>query len=196
MSAPAVPGRSAVPDRPHHPVVTAPPMTPGQWRVVGSRSTATFRATGFFGLHRVSGSMSVVGGGVSVDETGRPRHVTAAVDAASVLSGNPRRDTQLRGAHFLDTDTHPLISLDAPDVTGDGQGWTVTGELSVRGAAVPVSLAVDATPPVGVDRAWTVTARGQVDLGPTPVGLGGLLSSRVDLEITATLCPPSSPDRR
>jgi polyisoprenoid-binding protein YceI len=149
-----------------------------------------FRAQAFWGLDRVTGTMSVLDGHVEVDADGRPRDVTAAVSAASVLTGRKRRDVDLRGDHFLDAQTWPRIELRADSVRSDGEGWTVDGVLSVRGTDVPVTLVVAVDPETGTGDGRRIRAAGAVDLGPTPVGVGGIVSPHVRLEITATLCPP------
>jgi polyisoprenoid-binding protein YceI len=52
------------------------------------------------------------------------------------------RDPQVRSRLFLDVRRHPAISFRSESIRQHGEGWSVTGVLTVRGRTAPVELAV------------------------------------------------------
>jgi polyisoprenoid-binding protein YceI len=68
------------------------------------------------------------------------------IDAASIDTGVNDRDVHLRSADFLDVENHPRITFRSTRVEGayakDGDRFRVTGELEIRGQAMPVTLEV------------------------------------------------------
>lgn len=66
------------------------------------------------------------------------------IDAASIDTGVNDRDAHLRSADFLDVEKYPRIVFRSTGVEGahkqDGDRFTVTGELEIRGTAMPVTL--------------------------------------------------------
>lgn len=69
--------------------------------------------------------------------------VEVSIDAASVQSFNEARDAHVRKADFLNVDAHPTITFTATGgtATSDTAG-TVTGDLTILGQALPVTLDV------------------------------------------------------
>ena len=66
------------------------------------------------------------------------------IDAASVSTGDIKRDDHLRSADFFDTDTHKQITfvsstIEAADAEGNHVLW---GELTIKGITKNVKLAV------------------------------------------------------
>jgi polyisoprenoid-binding protein YceI len=109
----------------------------GEW-VLDPRSSGirlntrsmSFRVNGVF--REVSGHGTVsADGGVSG---------TLAVAAASVDTGNSRRDKHLRSAEIFDTENHPHITFTADGIRPSGRGGAVTGALTVRGRTLPLSF--------------------------------------------------------
>lgn len=66
--------------------------------------------------------------------------VRAALDAASIDTGQAARDVHLRSADFLETDQHPTIDFASRRVVRHGDGWTIEGELTIRGVTRPIAL--------------------------------------------------------
>lgn len=70
--------------------------------------------------------------------------VEVDIDAASLDTGVDDRDTHLRSADFLDVENHPKITFRSTSVDGahkkDGDRFEITGELEIRGKAMPVTL--------------------------------------------------------
>jgi polyisoprenoid-binding protein YceI len=121
--------------------------------------------------------------------------VRITMRAKSIRTGNPQRDDLLRGK-FLDVDDHPAIAFTSTEVTQvDGTHYRVTGSLTIRGMAKPVTVDVeltsDASDPQGNAR---VGFRGSVTINRNDWGVNwnagttALVSPKVvlELEITAT----------
>ncbi|MEW1859664.1 YceI family protein [Streptomyces sp. NPDC088194] len=114
----------------------------GRWVLDPARSSVGFRSKTFWGLLTVKGTFGTVSGEgeVAPDGTGRG---TLTIDAASLDTGNGKRDTHLRSADFFAVDEHPTIVFTAGSVTApaDGSGEVqVTGDLAVRGVSRPIAF--------------------------------------------------------
>jgi polyisoprenoid-binding protein YceI len=68
--------------------------------------------------------------------------VEAEIDAASIDTGDPDRDTHLRSPEFLDVERYPKITFCSTRVDRlDGDEALVVGDLTVRGVTREVTLA-------------------------------------------------------
>jgi polyisoprenoid-binding protein YceI len=75
------------------------------------------------------------------DDPAAPMSAEADFDAAAIWTGDNARDVHLRGADFLDVETHPLIRFTSNAIRKVGDAdFVVTGELSLRGVVRPVTL--------------------------------------------------------
>ncbi|UMP04814.1 YceI family protein [Amycolatopsis sp. EV170708-02-1] len=69
--------------------------------------------------------------------------VRLTIRAASIHTGNRRRDDHLRTA-FFDVERHPVITFVSTAVRHvGGTGFEVTGDLTIRGVTKPVRVAVE-----------------------------------------------------
>jgi polyisoprenoid-binding protein YceI len=110
-----------------------------RWVVDPARSTVEFRVKNFWGLTTVVGHFSRFGGAYTVGPDGRA--VELIVDAASLDTGNERRNKHLRSSDFFDIETHPRVRFTASDVTHAGnETLRVRGELEAAGGKVPLSF--------------------------------------------------------
>jgi polyisoprenoid-binding protein YceI len=75
-------------------------------------------------------------------------HVDATIDARSINTRNPDRDTDLRSELFFDVAKHPRITFTSRTVTVVGPGkLKVAGDLTMRGVTKPIVLDVDGPTP-------------------------------------------------
>jgi polyisoprenoid-binding protein YceI len=77
-----------------------------RWRLDPSRSTAEFRVPNVWGLTTVRGRFQRLDGWLEIDDNRRWR-MELTLDAASLDTGNRRRDRHLRSADFFDAQDHP-----------------------------------------------------------------------------------------
>jgi polyisoprenoid-binding protein YceI len=95
----------------------------------------------------VRGHFKGVSGTILLDEA-NPANSSVAVeiDATSVDTGVEQRDAHLRNADFLLADEHPKITFTSTHVALDGADrGKVTGDLTMRGVTLPVSLDAELT---------------------------------------------------
>jgi polyisoprenoid-binding protein YceI len=71
--------------------------------------------------------------------------VVVTIKADSVDTGVADRDAHLRGADFFDVENHPEITFASTDVSREGDDWTITGDLTIKGVTRPISIDFEAT---------------------------------------------------
>ena len=112
----------------------------GTWRLDPERTaiTATVKKLGFYG---VAATMTLTEGTIEIDDDQR---VTSGVtiDASSYTSKSSMRDRHVRGAKFLDADTHPEINFETDVVEAGADGWTATGTIALKGSTSPMEFEV------------------------------------------------------
>ncbi|HXA59564.1 MAG TPA: YceI family protein [Streptosporangiaceae bacterium] len=134
-------------------------IRPSIWTVDPSQSTATFAVRSF--ASTVRGKIPINSATVQVGEDGTVVAVSAELNPAGFLTGNPRRDAHIRSADFFDAESYPTLTFSAAKVVAGSGGWTVDGKLVIKGAETPVRLTAEAGDITG-DLAL-VRASGEVD---------------------------------
>jgi polyisoprenoid-binding protein YceI len=125
---------SHIPDR----ADAAPVAT--HWKLDPANSRAEFRVPHFWGSWTVKGRFDRLDGQLEVDESGL-RRIRLTIDAASVHTGNRRRDRHLRSSDFFDSDRHPEVRFESTSVSDEGDGVLgVVGELSAAGNRIGLQL--------------------------------------------------------
>ena len=104
------------------------------WHLDPERSTVEFHVPNFYGLMTVSGSFASYEGTLDLP------NVELTIDAASLDTGNARRDKHLRSADFFDVEHHPQVRFTSSGVTADGEHLKVRGQLEAAGERVPLEL--------------------------------------------------------
>ena len=110
----------------------------GSWALDAGRSSVQL-TTKSLGLIRVSGQFGEVSGTGAIGPDGAVRG-TLTLAAASIDTGNPKRDTHLRSADFFDSDQYPDITFAVAGARLTGQEAAVNGALTVRGVTRPLSF--------------------------------------------------------
>lgn len=163
------------------------------WTVDPTHTTVGFVAR-HMGLSKVRGRFTGFRGEIDGD----PNDVTSAralfeVDLASVDTGNADRDAHLKSADFFDVEKHPVMTFVSKSVRKDGDGYKVTGDLTIKDVTKEIELDYehggDLQDPFG-NRKIGGTLTGTIkrtDWGLTwnvPLGDGGwLVSDKIVLEI-------------
>jgi len=65
------------------------------------------------------------------------------IQAASFDTGVPDRDGHVRAADFLDVENFPTLTFVSTGVNQDGDEYTMTGDLTIKGVTRPVELAME-----------------------------------------------------
>lgn len=63
-----------------------------------------------------------------------------SVGTATIQTGNKTQDKHARGGSWLDADQHPRISFKSHGFEATPEGYTVTGQLTIRGESRPVTI--------------------------------------------------------
>ena len=112
----------------------------GTYAIDPSHSSVSFSARHLM-VSKVRGRFSVTGGELRVGTNPQDSAVVADIDAASVESGDAKRDEHLRSADFFEVDKYPTITFRSTRVVHDGHGeFTLHGDLTVRDVTKPVVL--------------------------------------------------------
>lgn len=142
---------------------------PGRWQLVPARSSVRFKNKTFWGLATVTGEFADVRGAGQIGANGE---VTGGLDiqAASLKTGNRKRDEHLRSADFFDVEKHPEIRVEVTALTSTGVNTAdVQATLTVRGTTEPLPLSA------AIDRLGdgTVHVRTQATIDRTKLGVNG-----------------------
>ena len=108
----------------------------GTWSVEAPARAAF--AVRNLGVRIVRGTIAVTAGTVEIGPGGCPARLSGTLDAASVDTGNPRRDRDLRGRRFLDVAHHPVIEVTAGRFEPAAGGWLAHALLRAAGGEAPL----------------------------------------------------------
>jgi polyisoprenoid-binding protein YceI len=162
--------------------VRVPPS--GTYRVDPVTSTVHFTTRHLFGLARVKGSFAVVSGEVIIAQPALASTATAVIDAASFVTGNTRRDNDVKSATFLAVASHPRITFRSTELARDGATWRLRGHITARGTTAPVELTVVEATTTGQSLVLRATAK--VDRYAHGISkVKGMAGRYLNLEITA-----------
>ena len=115
------------------------PLDPGIYALDRAHSQFAFSVT-HLGITPVVGMFADFDGALTVGPDEASSSLELTIRMASVGSGNAGRDQHLWGADFFDVENHPAMSFRSTSLTGDGDTWTIDGDLTVKGSAQPVTL--------------------------------------------------------
>jgi polyisoprenoid-binding protein YceI len=93
----------------------------------------------------VRGTFTDVSGSITIDEDDPSRSGGSfSVRVASLTTGVEPRDAHLRSADLFDVEQHPEATFVATEVRPKGgNGYAVTGDLTIRGTTRPVTWDVE-----------------------------------------------------
>ena len=118
------------------------PAAAATWKIDRSHSQVGFEVTHLM-VSTVRGAFAGFDGTVETDAAGKLTKISGTVDVASVDTRDAKRDDHLRNADFFDVAKFAQMSFTSTQVTGDNtKGYTVTGNLTIRGVTKPVTLTV------------------------------------------------------
>jgi len=170
--------------------LTVPPV--GRWLFEAGNSEITFSVKHLV-ISKVRGSFKQFSGEIVVAQDFWSSTATASIRSDSIDTGLAARDKDLRGDDFLDAENHPTLDFRSAGLSAAGDGWILTGDLTIAGQTRPVRLAVEfagvATDPWGnvkaVFSATTKLNREEFGLTYNKVIEGGgvLIGSDITIEI-------------
>jgi polyisoprenoid-binding protein YceI len=76
------------------------------------------------------------------DDFTTAKKIEFTADIQSIDTNNEQRDTHLRSADFFDSDNHGQLRFVGKRFNGEGEDYSLTGDLTIRGITKPVTLKV------------------------------------------------------
>jgi polyisoprenoid-binding protein YceI len=159
----------------------------GHWRVDQNGSSVGFTARGMFGLVPANGLFGDFEGELTVEPgvaTGELR-----ITAASVDTGNAKRDEHLRSADFFDVAQSPVISFRRAnaETAQDAGAMTIAGELLIGQNRFALSAPLSAA--LLSDDRLRLSTQLSVDRGAAGVGWSklGMIQGKAHLHATIEL---------
>lgn len=175
-------------------------LTPGVWTLDMSHSEIGFTVR-HAGISKVRGRFTEASAEAHIGESLASSSLHATVKTSSFDSGDANRDAHVRGADFFDVENHPEMEFRATSVEGDGEDYTLTGDLTIRGITKAVELEVEftgvAVDPFGATRAGFSA---EAEISRKEFGLtwnaaletgGFLVSDKVKINVEAALVKQS-----
>lgn len=179
---------------------TLPGLVAGSWAIDVAHSDVAFTVRHLM-VSKVRGQFTRFEGAIQITEEPTDSSVVATIDLSSIDTHNDDRDAHLRSPDFFDVERHPTMTYRSTGVRPTGDGYAVSGELSLHGVTRPVELALEfngvSPDPWGAIRAGfsATTEINRRDFGidiSLPLAGGGFVVSdkvNVSLEIEAVLQP-------
>lgn len=155
----------------------------GSWQLDPRRSSVEFRVGHFWGLVTVKGHFDDYQGQLNL---GADPSIALTIDAASVQTGNPKRDQHLRSADFFDAENHPQVRFVSEAVVLQDHTLKVRGRLFARDQSIPLELDAHVRRVDGALEIEAATAAPHRRLGMTWSPLG-MVKARSDLLVKGYL---------
>jgi polyisoprenoid-binding protein YceI len=121
---------------------TTLPLASGRWALDQHHSGVSF-VVRHLGLSNVRGRFDRFDATLDVGPDLDVVAVNAEVDLSSVDTNNTDRDTHLRSTDFFDTDRNPVMTFQSTSITGNGEDYELTGDLTIAGVTLPVTFEVE-----------------------------------------------------
>jgi polyisoprenoid-binding protein YceI len=170
---------------------------PGTWKFDPAHTSIEAVARHLM-ITKVRGKFSDFDGTFEIGKRPEDTDISLTIRGASIDTRDERRDGHLRSPDFLDVEKFPTIEFRSTDIESAGDGWNVTGDLTIRGVTLPVVIESAylgvVTDPFGNEKA---IFSGRTELDREAFGMtwnaalesGGVLVGRnlaIELEVQAT----------
>jgi polyisoprenoid-binding protein YceI len=172
------------------------PLKPGRWALDVAHVNVAF-SIGHLGVSKVRGRFGDVDAELVVGETLADTAVNATVGTTSLDTGNSDRDAHVLTNEFLDAENRPSLSFRSTNIAGDGDSWTMNGDLTIGNVTKPVTFDVvfggvapfyDGTFHAGFGAKGAINRQ---DFGITFGQADGLLGDIIDVELDLEFLQPN-----
>src|SRR5579862_3616200 len=167
------------------------------WTLDPNHTNAQFTVR-HLGISNVQGEFTKISGTVTTDDQNPANSsVDVSIDANSIDTRVAMRDNDLKSEHFLNTAMYPTITFKSTKVEKSGDGYKVTGNLTIRGVTKEVVLNVGALSDARKDpmsrtggsrrgaAASLTINRQDFGVAADPGMVGDEVAIQIDLEMTA-----------
>lgn len=110
--------------------------------VIDASNTASLFSYRALGLSNQTHRFERISGKMVFDQVSKTGSTEVTIDATSVNTGRAALNEQIQAADFFDTANHPVISFKSNLVKLDGDQSSLSGNLTIKGVTLPVTLAV------------------------------------------------------
>jgi polyisoprenoid-binding protein YceI len=118
-------------------------QTTTKWAIDPSHSEIQFKVKHLM-ISTVTGSFKEFGAEVELEGDDLSNaQVSFWANTASVDTNSADRDKHLRSADFFDSEKFPKLSFKSTAISGSGENWKVTGDLTIKDVTKPVTLNVE-----------------------------------------------------
>ena len=111
----------------------------GTWQIDPVHTEVSFSVRHMM-VSKVRGYFTDFSGTIVTADEPTDSSVTATINLSSIDTRNEQRDNHIRSADFFDVESHPTMTYRSTSLSGNGENWTVEGELSLHGVTRPVPL--------------------------------------------------------
>jgi polyisoprenoid-binding protein YceI len=118
------------------------PLAAGTWVADPSHTTVGF-VVRHLGLSKVRGRFDGVAAHLVVGDDLASSSVSADIEMGTVTTGNTDRDAHLASSDFFNADTNPTMTFRSTSISGEGEEFTMIGDLTVNGVTKQVELDVE-----------------------------------------------------
>jgi polyisoprenoid-binding protein YceI len=123
--------------------VTAMAADSNVWNFDPAHSAAHFKVK-HLGISNVEGNFPKMTGTATLDDKDPSKSsVSATIDVNLVDTGVDARDKDLRSDHFFDVAKFPTMTFQSTKIWKDGDGFKMTGNLTIHGVTKEVTFNVD-----------------------------------------------------
>jgi polyisoprenoid-binding protein YceI len=128
-------------------LAAAPAALAQSYTIDGAHSKAQFSVRHMM-VSNVRGEFTKMKGSVVYDEKNPAAiKIDATIDAASINTGEPKRDEHLKSPDFFDAAKYPTITFRSKSARKTANGLAVTGDLTIHGVTKEVVLQVEGPSP-------------------------------------------------
>jgi polyisoprenoid-binding protein YceI len=100
-------------------------------------------------ISKVNGFFNLFSATIQFDEKDPSQcSLSGSIQTASIDTNNTNRDADLRSASWFDVEKHPQITFQSKKVEKKGDGYQITGVLTIRGVSKEISFPASVTGPV------------------------------------------------
>lgn len=148
------------------PVGKAGPIPHGNWRVEPDSSRIVFRLR-LLGVIPTKGAFPAFTGELDVDPVAGAAG-QLLVEAASIETGNAKRDKHLRSKDFFEVEKYPVARFNLVKVSAVPGGATISGTLRIRDRDLAIHTPATVTTTAG----GSLRIEATLDLDPRKAGFG------------------------
>ena len=115
------------------------PIAPGNYGIDPNHSQLGFSVR-HLGISVIRGTFDQFSGALYVGDDLASTVVAVEAEMASINSGNRDRDGHMHGSDWFDVANHPQMSFRSTSIVEASGGYTMTGDLTIRGITHPVTF--------------------------------------------------------